>query len=73
MHARILYSLAMVLMVFSLFVLWVWTGFLGIAIAAFATHFLLRVCEVQRDGEMALARKTRDEALGDAFRRRDGL
>ena len=69
MHARILYSLAMVLMVFSLFVLWVWTGFLGIAIAAFATHFLLRVCELQRDGEMALARKTREDALGEAFRR----
>ena len=47
MHARILYSLAIVLMVFSLFVLW--------------------VCEVQRDGEMALARKRREDALGAAF------
>ena len=69
MHGRILYSLAMVLMVFSLFVLWVWTGLLGIAAAALATHVLLRVCEGQRDGEMALARKTREDALGDAFRR----
>ena len=72
MHARILYSLAMVLMVFSLFVLWVWTGFLGIAVAAFATHYLLRLCEMQRDGEMALARKTREDALGDTFRRNHG-
>ena len=67
MHARILYSLAIVLMVFSLFVLWVWTGFLGVAVAAFTTHMILRVCEVQRDGEMALARKRREDALGDAF------
>jgi hypothetical protein len=56
-HARILYSLAIALMVVfadpEIRALWVWTGFpsfLGIAIAAFATHFLLRVCEIQRDG-----------------------
>ena len=71
MHARILYSMAITLMVFSLFVLWVWTGFLGVAVAAIATHMILRLCEVQRDGEMALARKTREDALGEAFRRHD--
>jgi len=69
MHARILYSLAMALMVFALFVLWVWTGFLGIAAAAFATHLILRVCEVQRDGEIALARKVQAEAMDHAFQR----
>lgn len=68
MHGRILYSLAIILTVFSLFVLWVWTGFLGVAAAALATHLLLRVCEAQRDGEMALARKTREAALAAAFR-----
>jgi hypothetical protein len=70
MHARILCSLALALMVFALFVLWVWTGPLGIAAAAIATHMLLRLCEAQRDGERALARKTRDGALAAAFRHR---
>jgi hypothetical protein len=69
MHFRVLYSLAMVLMVFSLFVLWVWTGPLGAAIAAFATHYILRFCEGQRDGELALARKEHDAELRAAFDR----
>lgn len=67
MHERVLYSLAMVLVVFSLFVLWVWTGPLGAAIAAFSTHALLRFCEAQNDGELALERKLRDAALRRAF------
>ncbi|MCU4653219.1 hypothetical protein N8I71_10270 [Roseibacterium sp. SDUM158016] len=69
MHFRVLYALAMALTVFSLFVLWVWTGPLGAAIAAFATHCILRVCEGQRDGELALARKERDAELRASFRR----
>ena len=72
MHGRILYSLAMVLMAFSLFILWVWTGIVGVAIAALATHLILKVCEAQRDGEMALARKMQADALGDAFGRTGG-
>jgi hypothetical protein len=71
MHARILYSLAMALVVFSLFVFWVWTGPLGAAIAGFATHGILRLCEGQRDAERALERKARAEALRTAFGRID--
>jgi hypothetical protein len=69
MHARILYSLAMALVVFSLFVLWVWTGPFGAAVAAFATHALLRICEGQRDGELALERKAQAVALQRGFDR----
>ena len=69
MHERLLYSLAMVLVVFSLFVLWVWTGPLGAAIAAFATHALLRFCDGQRDGEQALERKAKAAALRGGFDR----
>jgi hypothetical protein len=69
MHARILYALAMALTVFSLFVLWVWTGPLGAAVAAFATHCILRFCEGQRDAEKALERKVAAAALRSAFDR----
>jgi hypothetical protein len=69
LHARILYSLAMALVVFSLFVLWVWTGPLGAAIAALTTHCILRFCEGQRDGELALERKAEAAALRAAFDR----
>ncbi len=68
-HFRILYTLAIVLMVFSLFVLWVWTGPLGVLAAAGLAHLLFRICEGQRDAEMALARKSRDTALSQAFDR----
>ncbi|MEM7723686.1 MAG: hypothetical protein AAF376_15140 [Pseudomonadota bacterium] len=68
-HFRILYTLAMTLMVFSLFVLWVWTGPIGILVAAALAHGLLRVCERQTDAQAALARKTREGDLTDAFKR----
>lgn len=66
-HFHIFYAMALVLMVFSLFVLSVWTGPLGVIVAAAATHLLLRLCERQTDAEMALARKTRDEDMRRAF------
>lgn len=66
---RFLYGLALALMTFSLFVLWVWTGPLGVAVAALLTHLILRVTERQRDGELALARKTREDDLRGAFDR----
>jgi hypothetical protein len=66
---RILYYFALALMVFSLFVLWVWTGPVGVILAAVLTHSLLKLCERQHDAELALARKTRDTDLTDAFRR----
>ena len=66
---RILYLLAMALTVFALFVLWVLTGPLGVIAAAMLTHGLLRVCERQRDGELAAARKTAREDMARAFRR----
>ncbi len=68
-HFRILYMMALSLMVFSLFVLWVWTGPVGVVAMACLTHGLLRVCERQTDGQLALARKKRDAALSGAFRR----
>lgn len=66
---RILYCFALALMVFSLFVLWVWTGPIGVILAAALTHSLLRLCERQHDAELALARKSRDAEIGAAFRR----
>ena len=68
-HFRILYSLAIVLMVFSLFVLWVWTGPLGVLVAAASTHLLLRLCESQQDADVALARKTQEDGLRQVFDR----
>jgi hypothetical protein len=70
MHFRVLYALSLALTVFALFVLWVWTGPVGVVLAAAMTHFLLRYGETRRDGEMALARKTADEDLRRAFDRR---
>lgn len=68
-HFRILYGLAMALMAYAVFVLWVWTGPVGIVVAAVTTHALLRVCERQKDAEVALARKEREESLRTAFDR----
>lgn len=68
-HFSVFYAMGLALMVFSLFVLWVWTGPVGVILAAVLTHSLLRLCERQTDAKTALARKTRDTDLGDAFRR----
>lgn len=68
-HFRILYALALILMVFSLFVLWVWTGPVGIIAMAVLAHGLFRICERQTDAQMALARKIREDQLQDAFKR----
>lgn len=66
---RLLYTLALALTVFALFVLWVLTGPLGVILAAMLTHTLLRLAERQRDGQLAAARKAaRDDRLR-AFRR----
>jgi hypothetical protein len=67
MHFRVLFALAMALTVFSLFVLWVWTGPVGVVIAAAMTHFLLRWGEGRRDADLALARKMREADLRAAF------
>lgn len=67
MHAKVLFSCALALTVFSLFVLWVWTGAVGVILAAAMTHFLLRFGETRRDAELALARKQRDADLRRAF------
>jgi len=69
-HFRIFYAMALVLMLFSLFVPWVWTGPLGVLFAAVFAHGLFRLCERQRDAETALARKQKDEAMRTAFQRR---
>lgn len=66
---RFLYCLAMALTVFALFVLWVLTGPVGVVLAAMLTHALLRLCERQRDGELAAARKGAREEIARAFRR----
>lgn len=68
-HFRILYATALLLMVFSLFVLWVWTGPLGVVAMALFAHVLFCVCEAQTDAQMAIARQARDAELRDAFRR----
>ncbi len=68
-HFSVFYAMGLALMVFSLFVLWVWTGAVGVIGAALLTHSLLRFCERQHDAEMALARKSRDAEIGAAFRR----
>ena len=68
-HFSVFYLMGLCLTVFSLFVLWVWTGPVGVIVAAALTHTLLRLCEGRRDGQMALARKTRDAELHSAFRR----
>jgi Flp pilus assembly protein TadB len=70
MHVRVLYALAMALTLFAVFVLWVWTGPVGVILAAALTHLLLRYGETPRDAERALARKTADEDLRRAFDRR---
>jgi len=69
-HFRILYLMALTLMVFSLFVLWVWTGPVGVVAMAVLAHSLFRICERQTDGQMALARKQQAEDLRAAFQRR---
>jgi hypothetical protein len=69
LHVRILVGLALTLMVFSLFVLWVWTGPIGVIVAAALTHGLLRICERQRDAQLALARKAREAEIARAIRR----
>jgi len=71
MQASILYALARVPVVFSLFVLRVWTGPPGAASAAVAMHSLLRFCAGQRGGQPAPERKTRDTVLHDATVRDD--
>ncbi|NKX43364.1 hypothetical protein [Roseicyclus persicicus] len=66
---RFLYILALALTVFALFVLWVWTGPVGVMAAAMLTHGLLRLCERQGDAQAAEARKAREDDLARAFRR----
>jgi hypothetical protein len=66
---RFLYTLALTLMVYSLFVLWVFTGPIGIAAAAVLAHLLFRMCERQTDAARAKARKSEGDALTRAFRR----
>jgi len=70
-HFRIFYAMAMILMVFSLFVLWVWTGPAGVIAMAVLAHTLLRVCERQKDCQLAMLRKEKDIAMRAAFQRRD--
>lgn len=67
MHGHILYALAVALGVFALFVLWVWTGPIGVLLAAGLTHGLLRLSETRRDREVALARKARAATMRDIF------
>lgn len=69
---RPLYAIALGLMSFSLFVLWVWTGLIGVVAAASLTHLLLRFCETRRDAEAALVRKASQDEIRRAFSGRDG-
>lgn len=65
----ILYSLALALMIYALFVLWVWTGPAGPILVAGLTHLLLRMGERQRDAQLAAARKLQQADLRRAFDR----
>ena len=68
-HFSVFYTMGLSLAVFALYVLWVWTGPVGVMAAAVLTHLLLKVCERQTDGELAQARKARKDGLRAGFDR----